>query len=182
MAGQLLAALRHEQEAPLAAVEAGRDLIDHPARQIVGEGPKAGLVLAHRRLGDAPLGDVDGDREDAVGLARRAADDRDRVVHPDDRAVGTDVALLVGVGRSVGDGPLELDEVGREIVGMGDLLQRRGQQLLAGAAGDLAEAVVDEGEAAGEVDLGEAGRGLVDEGGELALALPAAPPPPPCGR
>src|SRR5688500_17434354 len=54
---------------------------------------------------------------------------------------------------------------------MRDRLHRPPEQLLARVAGDLAEAVVDPGEAARGVDFAEASRGLVDVSRKPPLAL-----------
>src|SRR3546814_1906399 len=55
---------------------------------------------------------------------------------------------------------------------MGDVDQVEPQKLLARAADDLAEAVVDRSEDAIQIDLAETGHGLRDERRKLLLVLP----------
>ena len=57
------------------------------------------------------------------------------------------------------------------VVAVGDVFHVLGKQLVARAADDLAESVVDEGEAPAEIGLHDADGGLADDGGEALLAI-----------
>ncbi len=59
----------------------------------------------------------------------------------------------------------------RRVLRVDELIEPRDQHLLARAAHHLAEPVVGEGEAALEVDLGDAGDGAVDDRAEALLAI-----------
>src|SRR3546814_943722 len=76
------------------------------------------------------------------------------------------------IGRALRDRPLKYDLIAWPVVGMGDVEQVEPQKLLARAADDLAEAVVDRSEDAIQIDLAETGHGLRDERRKLLLVLP----------
>src|SRR3546814_18730452 len=73
------------------------------------------------------------------------------------------------IGRALRDRPLKYDLIAWPVVGMGDVEQVEPQKLLARAADDLAEAVVDRSEDAIQIDLAETGHGLRDERRKLLL-------------
>src|SRR3546814_18449122 len=76
------------------------------------------------------------------------------------------------IGRALRDRPLKYDLIAWPVVGMGDVEQVEPQKLLARAADDLAEAVVDRSEDAIQIDLAETGHGLRAERRKLLLVLP----------
>src|SRR3546814_13526672 len=76
------------------------------------------------------------------------------------------------IGRALRDRPLKYDLIAWPVVGMGDVEQVEPQKLLARAADDLAEAVVDRSEDAIQIDLAETGHGLRDERRTLLLVIP----------
>src|SRR3546814_7544587 len=76
------------------------------------------------------------------------------------------------IGLALRDRPLKYDLIAWPVVGMGDVEQVEPQKILARAADDLAEAVVDRSEDAIQIDLAETGHGLRDERRKLLLVLP----------
>src|SRR3546814_10285777 len=76
------------------------------------------------------------------------------------------------IGRALRDRPLKYDLIAWPVVGMGDVEQVEPQKLLARAADDLAEAVVDRSEDAIQIDLAETGHGMRDERRKLLLVIP----------
>src|SRR5262249_38380911 len=100
-----------------------------------------------------------GDRDDARDLALLVGEDRDVAPHPYARAVrpgvtALDDKTLSGVGR-IGDRI--------HILMLEDVLQAHGQELAGRPARERAEAIIDQGEAARRVGLGDADESLADE-------------------
>ncbi len=115
--------------------------------------------------------DVHGYGENGVWLSVRAAQHADGVANPDVGPVRPDIAFLDLEGLALLRQALELDEIRRKIVRMGDILHAQGQEFLARAADDLAISRIRRHEAAGEIGLAEAGGGLLEHRGEMRLAL-----------
>jgi hypothetical protein len=78
-------------------------------------------------------------------------------------AVAAQVALLHLERRAVGGEPREGGAVALEIVGVHEREHRRAEQRVDAAADDLAVAHVGERDASGQVEVDDAGRGLVDD-------------------
>ena len=146
----------------------------------VGAGREARLARAERLLGALALVDVFHNRDEVPGLPQRRSRQRDGQVDPHPRTVPADVALLHGVGLDLaGEHLPHVGEVPVEVVGVGDVLERQPQQLLARVADDRAEPVVDAQEAALQADVGNAhGRLLERRPAELFALLQGQLVPP----
>ena len=107
----------------------------------------------------------------AVGRSRGVEHRRHRGAHPDDGTVAAHVALLHLERRAVGGEAAERLDGPGPVVGMDERERRRADQRLGRAPGDQREAGVDEGDPAVEVDVGDAGGGLGDDGAEQRLRL-----------
>jgi hypothetical protein len=81
--GQPLVALRDVQEPPLRPVRTRGDLVDHPARQVVGQRPQPRLAFAQRSLG-LGLRRLVAQRQHRAGLRARGVLQRPRAAVRDD--------------------------------------------------------------------------------------------------
>src|SRR3546814_19767886 len=82
------------------------------------------------------------------------------------------MTLFMRIGRTLHCRPLKYDLIPGPVVGMGDVEQVEPQKLLARAADDLAEALVDRSENAIQIQLAETGHGLRDERRKLLMKRP----------
>ena len=94
-----------------------------------------------------------------VGVPRQ----RHREAAPRHRAVAAQVAFLQGVGfGAAGQQVVDQSQVGREVGGMGDVLEAQAQQDLTRAVQEAAQPVVDPREGAAERDVRHADRRLLE--------------------
>ena len=144
---------------------------DRVLARVVDDQAQPLLRLAQRLLGVAPVADVEDDRDrrrrPVVGVEHR----RHRRAHPDDAAVAAHVALLHLERRAVAGEAAERLDVPGLVVGMDERERRRADQRLGRAPGDQREAGVGERDPAVEVEVGDAGRGLRDDGAKERLRL-----------
>ena len=111
----------------------------------------------------SPLGDVERDRKDRIELTVGRADRRDAVADPAFAAIGMTEPAFALERRAAVDQGGEFRGVAVEIDRAGQILDAQPQQLIARAAEHLAIAIVDEGEAALRVEIGNARGGLRDD-------------------
>ena len=158
------------------------------ASQLAREAPavhQAGQAVVVRQVREVALealalGDVLDLADEVERLAVLVAKERDRQQDPDRPPVGAEVALLhLVAGDLAGEHLPDLLEVGLEVVGMGDVLERLGEELALGVSGQVAERTVDAHPAALGGDEGDPDRRVVERlreplllDGPLGLELP----------
>ena len=165
---------------PKMASRAG-ELVQRSSSEVVHVVPDPGDVLAHAQpslaLQERPLGllspvDVheDGHHVPDASILRPDAAGGDQ--RPEDRAVLADEPLVEGVAVDLaGQEPVEQGQVGRHVVGMGQLLPGRAGELLSRVPEHRADAVVDLHPALRRAGDGDPdGRGL-EVGAQPGLAL-----------
>ena len=111
-------------------------------------------------------------RDEVVRLALGRAGERDGQLDADERPVLADVPLLRRVRRDLpGQESPDVGEVGVEVVGVGDVLERQPHHLVVAVAHDVAELLVDPQPAAVQPDVGDADRRLLEGGPEPLLTF-----------
>ena len=164
--------LRHADD----AVHGRPDLVAHVGQEVaLGAGGRQRLVAGASQVlfGPLPGRDVIDQGDEVDRLAGPVPHQRDAQDDPDDLAVLVDVPLFhlercdPSVEHSAG-----LQEVGLEVVGVGELLEGRGQQLFLGVADDFAQRAVDPDESAVGGDQRHADGRCVKGTSEPLLAQP----------
>jgi hypothetical protein len=141
-------------------------------RQLLDERPVTALGLGDPVGGLTALGDVLDLGDEVQRVAVLVAHERDAEQDPDDAAVLAEVPLLHPVARPLaGDRLLQVGEVGVEIVGMRDVLERQVEQLVLGVADDLAEGGVHLDEAPVRADERHPDRRRVEGAAEALVRL-----------
>ena len=120
------------------------------------------------------VGDVLHLRHEIPSVAVSIANQGHRQLRPDRRPVTAQVALLQLVARDAAAEQLaeELD-VGVEVVGMGDVVERPAGQLLGGVAENCAQRRIDVQAVAVQVDEGHADRRILEGAAEVLVRDPA---------
>ena len=171
--------VEHEQRGLLAVAPAARDLhrelaLEQAAVVQAGErvvlGEVAQALLHHLALGDVlDLGD------EVQRAALAVAYERDGEHRRDDVPAGVEVAALhLVVADLSGEQLADVLDVGGEVVGVGDVLERLGEQLLGGVAGDREQRLVDADPAARGCEQRHSDRGLLEDELEALLGVAAS--------
>ena len=158
--------------------DVGQELVLGPVRRL-----RRLLGLAQLRLEPLALGDVLEDRDGVGGPAGVVALEGDGLVDPDDRAIPADVPLLELVAGEP-PAPQRLVPIAprRQVLGVGDVMEGEGRQLVAAVADDVAVLLVDAQEATPGVLEGDADGGVLERAAEPLLALAERLLGPPCAR
>src|ERR1700733_12691651 len=123
-------------------------------------------------LGAPDLGDVTQGADKQPRAAVRVADGGAVRLGPDDLPVLAQQALLHRVGADLaGYQPPKAGHDGIAVGGMDDVRQPQRSQLVAGIAGDLAEALVDPDELEAGPDVVDADRRVVEQGAQPPFRL-----------
>ena len=149
------------------ALEVERD--DRVLARVLDDQAQPLLRPAQRLLGAAPVAEVEDDRDRRSRPLGGVDYGGHRGVHPDDRAVAAQVARLHLERKAVAGHAPERGDVLVVVVGVDEGEDRRADQRLGRVAGDLAEARVDERDAAFEIGVDDARRGLRDDRPEERL-------------
>ncbi len=144
----------------------------HEGEQAVQHAAQPRFALAQPLLGGAALRDVLHDRDEVVrpplGVAHQGAGE----VHPEDARVLADIALLhaVGFDAAVQQG-VHLVEVGPQVVGVGDVLERPAEQLFGGVSDNVGQLFVDAQKRPVQPHMRQANGRLLESRAEPLLAF-----------
>ncbi len=137
--------------------------IDPAARDAARNRPIQRLACAQGFFRALALGHIDDSRDSAFRFTVRICDGGYRVMNPDNRTIGTDVALFNFKGCPLRHQTPKQLQIFWQIVRMCNILHSHlVQKLLTGITGDFAVTIVDHNKFSGQICFGDASNRLVD--------------------